>query len=352
MEILLELVSFTLKGIVVVVAIAAVFAIITARIGMSRKHEDKHGYLEIRRINDDLESFKDIVSDALDPDSRHPKVRRAKQKAKKKEQKAKLKARKAEKSSDTEEEQEKKPSVFVLDFRGDIEANDIKLLRNEINAIVQKSTSDDEVLVKVYSPGGLVHAYGLAASQLLRIKESGAKLIVAVDGVAASGGYMMACVADKIIAAPFAVIGSIGVMAEIPNFNRLLKKFDIDYDVHTAGKYKRTLSFFGENTEEGRKKFIEELDETHQLFREFVSTYRSEIDIEEISTGETWYGQRALDLKLVDEICTSDQYILTRSEDANILEVKWVLPKAPFERLTTSMASAVRRVFEQRPRIF
>ena len=109
-------------------------------------------------------------------------------------------------------------------------------------------------------------AYGLAASQMQRIRDKKLKLTVCVDKVAASGGYMMAVVADKIIAAPFAVLGSIGVLAQVPNFHRLLKKHDVDFEMLTAGKYKRTLTMFGENTDKGREKFQEDIEDTHVLF--------------------------------------------------------------------------------------
>jgi serine protease SohB len=178
-----------------------------------------------------------------------------------------------------------------------------------------------------------VHAYGLASSQLQRIKEHGIDLTVCVDKVAASGGYMMACVANKILAAPFAVLGSIGVVAQMPNFNRLLKKHDIDFELITAGEYKRTLTVLGENTKKGREKFVEEIEDIHLLFKEFVAEHRPELDIEKVATGEHWFGQRALDRGLVDELITSDEYIAQACETADVFEVKYVEKKPLPERL-------------------
>ncbi len=167
------------------------------------------------------------------------------------------------------------------------------------------------------------HSYGLASSQLERIRRRNIPLTICVDRVAASGGYMMACIANRLIAAPFALIGSIGVVAQIPNFHRLLKKNDVDYEVLTAGDYKRTLTMFGENTDKGREKFVEELEDTHSLFKEFVSEYRPQLDIEKVATGEVWFGRRALENQLIDQIETSDDYLFNLSEEADIYKVKY-----------------------------
>jgi serine protease SohB len=168
--------------------------------------------------------------------------------------------------------------------------------------------------------------------------------VVAVDKVAASGGYLMAAVANRIIAAPFAVLGSIGVVAQIPNVHRLLKRHDVDVEVLTAGKYKRTLTVLGENTEEGRQKFIEELEDVHRLFQDYVGTRRAQLDLDAVATGETWYGQQALDMKLVDDVLTSDEYLVQQSEHADIYEVRWVEHKRPLERIMAQMESSASRV--------
>lgn len=186
-----------------------------------------------------------------------------------------------------------KPCLYVLDFKGSMDAHEVTSLREEISAVLAAATPQDEVLLRLESPGGVVHGYGLAASQLERLRKGGIRLTVAVDKVAASGGYMMACVADRIVAAPFAIIGSIGVVAQIPNFHRLLKKNDIDVELHTAGQFKRTLTLFGENTEQGREKFREDLNETHELFKQFVHQQRPSLDIDSVATGEHWFGSQA-----------------------------------------------------------
>ncbi|MGK3627588.1 protease SohB, partial [Acinetobacter sp. A11] len=148
--------------------------------------------------------------------------------------------------------------IFVLDFKGDIQASAVENLREEITLILATAKAGrDRIVVRLESPGGMVHGYGLAAAQLVRLRDAGFHLTICVDKVAASGGYMMACIANEIIAAPFAIVGSIGVVAQVPNFNRLLKEHNVDFELYTAGQYKRTVTMFGENTPEGKAKFEE-----------------------------------------------------------------------------------------------
>ncbi|EPW3486810.1 protease SohB, partial [Cronobacter sakazakii] len=192
--------------------------------------------------------------------------------------------------------------------------------------------------------GGVVHGYGLAASQLQRLRERQIPLTIAVDKVAASGGYMMACVANNIVAAPFAIIGSIGVVAQIPNFNRLLKRNDIDIELHTAGQYKRTLTLLGENTEEGREKFREDLNETHHLFKEFVHSMRPSLDIDAVATGEHWYGVQAKEKGLVDEISTSDDLIIARMAEREVVSLRYMQRKRLMDRFTGSAAQSLDRL--------
>lgn len=212
----------------------------------------------------------------------------------------------------------KNQQVFVLDFDGDIKASAVKHLREEISTLISTANKGDEVVVRLESPGGLVHGYGLAAAQLVRLKDAGLKLTVCVDKVAASGGYMMACVADNIIAAPFAIIGSIGVVSQLPNFHKWLKNHDVDYEMFTAGDYKRTVTLFGENDDEDRAKYQEELEQTHELFKHFVNRYRAMLDLDKVATGEHWYGEDAVHLNLVDHLQTSDSYLLERMEDNEV----------------------------------
>lgn len=229
---------------------------------------------------------------------------------------------------------EQRKRVFVLDFIGDIKASETTQLREEISAILSIATKEDEVLLRLESPGGVVHGYGLAASQLQRIRDQGIPLTIAVDKVAASGGYMMACVADKILAAPFAIIGSIGVILQMPNFNKWLKKHNIEYEQVTSGEYKRTLTMFGENTDKGREKMQEELDDVHKLFKEFIQEHRPTVDIDKVGTGEHWFAKRALDLKLVDILQTSDQYLIDLSSTRDIYQVKYRIKKSLGQKLS------------------
>jgi serine protease SohB len=223
--------------------------------------------------------------------------------------------------------------VFVLRFQGDLRASAVAALREEVTAILTVATPNDEVVVILESPGGVVHGYGLAASQLQRFKDHGIALTVAVDKVAASGGYLMACVARRIIAAPFAILGSIGVVGQMPNFNRLLKSHDVDYELITAGEHKRTLTLFGENTEKGREKFREDIEITHTLFKDFVRTHRPDVDIERVSTGEHWYGLQALELKLVDAVRTSDDYLREAGAEADLYELTYIRKRRGLERI-------------------
>ena len=231
--------------------------------------------------------------------------------------------------------------VFVLNFNGDMAASGVEALRREISAVLGTASVGDEVVVRVESAGGMVHGYGLGASQLARIRSHGVSLTVAIDKVAASGGYLMAAVANRILAAPFAVVGSIGDVAQIPNVHRLLKKHDVDVEVLTAGRFKRTLDMLGENTEQGREKFREELQDVHALFQEYVANWRPALDVETVSTGEAWYGQRALDRALVDELTTSDEYLARACNDADVFEVCWVEPKRPIDKLLSQAAAAL-----------
>ena len=201
--------------------------------------------------------------------------------------------------------------IYVLDFKGDIQASAVENLREEITLILATAKAGkDRVVVRLESPGGAVHGYGLAAAQLVRLRDAGFHLTICVDKVAASGGYMMACIASEIISAPFAVVGSIGVVAQVPNFNRLLKEHHVDFELYTAGQFKRTVTMFGENTEEGKAKFEEELQQTHVLFKHFIEKYRPQLNVEKVATGEHWYGQDAKGLNLVDQLKTSDEYLL------------------------------------------
>jgi serine protease SohB len=224
--------------------------------------------------------------------------------------------------------------VFVLDFHGDMMASAVASLREEISAVLQVARDGDEAMLRLESAGGAVEGYGLAASQLARLRERKIPLTVAVDKVAASGGYLMACVGDRILAAPFAVVGSIGVVGQLPNFNRLLKKHDVEYELHTAGEFKRTLTLFGENTDEGRAKFRETLEDAHALFKAYIAQYRPQVELARVATGEHWFGTRALELKLVDRISTSDDWLLERSKAADLLELRYRRHRPWLERVT------------------
>ena len=323
LEFLIEYGLFLAKSVTILVAILVVIAVI---VGASQRHrESEAGHIEVRNLNESLEAITHNLKSVV----QNVELRKKEAKDEKKKAKAKQKDLKKEVKGG----HENRPRLFVLDFKGDVQASEVTGLREEITAILSIAEEADEVMVRLESPGGVVHGYGLAASQLQRVRNKSIPLTIAVDKVAASGGYMMACIANKIIAAPFALLGSIGVVAQIPNFHRLLQKNEIDVEVLTAGEYKRTLTLFGENTEKDREKFVSELEDVHRLFKEFVSSNRPVVNIDEVATGEAWFGMRALERDLVDELKTSDEYIIDQCADRDAFLVKYVLHKNKIDRL-------------------
>lgn len=330
MEFLYEYGMFLAKAITIVAAIVAVIIVVLAS---TVKHKSDKGELRITNLSEELEELKHGLKEEL---------------LSKKEFKAYEKQLKIdEKVKDKTEGDTSKGKVFVIDFKGSIDAAEVASLREEISAILAIAEKGDEVVVNVESGGGMVHGYGLASSQLDRLRQADIPLTVCVDKVAASGGYMMACVANKIYAAPFAIVGSIGVVAQLPNFNRLLKKHEIDYEQHTAGDFKRTLTVFGENTDEGRQKFQEELEETHVLFKAFVSKYRPELNLEKVATGEHWYGQQAIELGLVDEILTSDDVVMSLAKDRKVYKLRYQVKKKLADKIAHGASLSVNAIFNR-----
>jgi len=330
--------------------VAAIVVIITVAVSMGgRNKKSDKGHIEVTKLNEKFDHLRDSLRDAMLDDEEYKEFEKAEKKRLKEEKAQKKKAAKEasktkadEVSGDAAETEKKR--IFVLDFYGDIKASEVESLREEISTVLTLAKPTDEVVVKVESGGGMVHSYGLASSQLARITNKNIPLTVCVDKVAASGGYMMACVANKIIAAPFAILGSIGVVAQLPNFHKLLKKNDIDYEMFTAGEYKRTVTMFGENTEKGRAKFVEELEDTHVLFKEFVSEHRPQVDVIKVATGEVWFGRRAKDVNLIDELQTSDEYLFAQAETADIYEVEFTYKKSLPEKLGFAAQAAVDRL--------
>jgi serine protease SohB len=348
MEYLAEYGLFFAKLLTVLVGIIVII-IMLAGVRMREKSRSGAGHLEIRHWNEKIRDLKQalqsqvLTKDDLKNELKTEKAEaKAKAKAEKKQKKQTDKKTDSPAADDADATAPDQPNrVYVVNFHGDMRAMAVDGLREEITAILSLAGSADEVVIRIESGGGMVHAYGLAASQLQRIKQKGINLTVCVDKIAASGGYMMACVADKIVAAPFAIIGSIGVVAQLPNFHRLLKKHDIDYELLTSGEYKRTLTMLGENTDKGRAKFQQELEDIHVLFKDFVIEHRSALDIEKTATGEIWFGTRALECGLVDELATSDAYLVSRCDTAEVYEVKYVEKKPLQDRIGVSFQSAL-----------
>lgn len=383
MEYIYEYLVFLAQAVTVVVALLVIISAL-ASLGIKHQHEDQGGALQVVKLNDRVKEMRHVMEASVLPPGLVKKQHKAEAKADSKATKAQEQALKnAAKSEpiraqeatptasgerqaggqdaeeqDIEEETsgvdtpvahpaEKKPErIFFLHFEGDPRASAVERLRREINAVLTLATSGDEVVVSVESPGGMVPNYGLAASQLARFRDHDIPLTVVVDKVAASGGYLMAVVANRIVSAPFALVGSIGVVAQIPNVHRLLKRNDVDVEILTAGKYKRTLTVLGENTQEGRDKFLEELEDVHALFQEFVADFRPGLELERVATGEAWFGKRALELNLVDQLATSDEILLAACNHSDVFLVTWQDHKKPIERLLGRVNGVLERAEE------
>ena len=321
MDLLVAYGFFLLKVITVLLVILIPILMISSST-KHRKETDK-GRIIVKNLSDKLEEIGVTLKSAeMDPKA-YKSFLKERNKKKKKENKGKP-----------------KEIVYVLDFKGDIQASAVDKLKQEINAIIASQVKCKEVVVKVESGGGSAYAYGLCAAELKRLVDNKIKLTVCIDKIAASGGYLMSCVATKIVAAPWAIVGSIGVIAQLPNFHRLLKKLDIDIEMHTAGKFKRTLTTLGENTKQGREKFISELEDLHVVFKDFVKENRSKIQVAKVSTGEVWQGEKAKKLGLIDEIGTSDDYLLKLASKFKLLEIQY-FEKKPFTARIGSAAEVI-----------
>ena len=313
---------FLLKAITIVVAIVVVI-IVAASAGRKAGHEG----LEVENLNKKYRRLADTLRDAV---------------SSKDEQKKAAKARKKQDKAESKEPSAR-PRSFVIHFKGDLKASAVASLREEISAILDVANEEDEVIVCLENHGGMVHEHGLAASQLSRIRDHNIPLVVCVDKVAASGGYLMACVASKIYAAPFAIIGSIGVIAQLPNFNRMLDSHGVDFEQITAGEHKRTVTMFGKNTDEDRAKLKEELEDVHVLFKDAIAKYRADLDLDKVATGEHWYGTRALDLGLTDEISTSDELLGEKAIDRDLYLVEYKIKQPLQKRLMGNVDSALEK---------
>lgn len=324
MEIIWEVLAFGGKVCLVTIGVVVILLVLGQVLMRLRPAKER---LEITNYNEKVLAHSDAIREVIsDP------------KAFKKELKLRDKSEKKLNPSE-------KKHIFVLDFEGDIAATDVTTLREEVTAILASARpAKDEVVLRLESSGGMVHAYGLAAAQLLRFKQNKIPLTICVDKVAASGGYMMACMADQLLAAPFAIVGSVGVIAQVPNVHRVLQKHDIDYEEITAGDFKRTISVFAEITPKGRQKFVEQIEDTHHLFKEYVKSFRPQLNLDQIATGEYWFGTRALALQLVDRLQSSDDYLFSQRELARILEIKIESKRSFGERLSEKFAQISERV--------
>lgn len=324
METLSQIGIFAAKGFIILLIIGLVVLLVLL---VAQKAQALKSQLHLENLNDQYKLFENSLKMMVLGD------KELKQEFKK------LKA--TEKELDLN--RSKRPRLYVIDFEGDIRAEAGNHLRHEVSAVLTLARQEDEVLVRVESPGGVVHGYGFCASQLARIRDSKIPLTVAVDKVAASGGYMMAAVANKIICAPFAIVGSVGVLAQVPNLHRLLKKMNIDYQEYTAGEFKRTVSLLGEITPQGETKFKEQLEQTHLLFKEHIKAFRPNLDLQRVANGEYWYGHQALALGLIDEVKTSDDYLMAARQRAEIIKVSYKTKKSISERFSHILGAAAEK---------
>lgn len=327
LEALTQLGIFTAEAIIITLLI--LFLLIAFFMLLAKGKEKTKGKLVVKNLNHQYEETTEILLAETLP---------------KKKFKQFLKTRKSEEKAKHKNEQPCK-NIFVLTFHGDMKASAVSSLAEEVTALLNIATPNDEVLLRLESAGGVVHGYGLAAAQLMRIRAQQIPLVIAIDKIAASGGYLMACVANKILSAPFAIIGSIGVVVQLPNFHRLLKDKHIDFELHTAGEFKRTITLFGENTKEGKEKLQDEIEDIHGLFKNLIQEYRQQIDIDKVATGEHWLGQQALSLKLVDEIKTSDDYLFEQSKKAQLFEVQYEVKKPLLARLSSTASLMREKLF-------
>ena len=333
MEFLTEYGLFLAKTVTLALAVLFVFILILSNAARHKGDGRDKGTIHVLNLNDEMDFMKDeIRHEVLDPD-----FMKAEHKAEKKREKGERKARAKDPVSVPE-----KKRIYVLDFDGDTHASQVDELRHVITAVLGVVRPElDEVLLRLESPGGMVHAYGLAASQLARLRKRKVALTICVDKVAASGGYMMACIANKLLAAPFAYIGSIGVLVQLPNVHRLLKDNKVDFEMITAGEYKRTLTTFGENTDKDREKVQQDVDEMHTLFKDFIHEFRPALDIATVATGEVWTGTQALANGLIDAIDTSDEWLLEQSKDAELYAVSWEHKRKFAEKLSSWLEGAM-----------
>jgi serine protease SohB len=326
-EFFVEYGLFLLKVATIVISIMVVIAF-GAAVGRKGQQEG----LEVESLNEKFRGLAHSLRKAVLGKSDRKHADKAEKQRRKQAQKA---------SSD-------RPKSYVIDFKGDLKATAVQCLREEVSAVLAVATDKDQIVVRLENHGGIVHEHGLAASQLARIREAGIPLIICVDKVAASGGYLMACVANTIYAAPFAILGSIGVLAQIPNFNRLLDNHGVDFELITAGQYKRTVTMFGENTDEDRDKLKQDLDDVHSLFKDAVSRYRPSLDLDRVATGEYWYGTRALELGLADDLKTSDELLQELSEARDLYQISYKAKQPLKKKLIANIDAAVEKAVDLR----
>ncbi|MDP3296608.1 MAG: signal peptide peptidase SppA [Thermodesulfovibrionia bacterium] len=173
-----------------------------------------------------------------------------------------------------------------------------------------KDSSIKAVVIRIDSPGGAVAPAQEIYKEIVKLKKE-KKVVASMGSVAASGGYYIACPADKIVANPGTLTGSIGVIMEIPNIEGLMKKIGVETKVIKSGKHKDIASMFKSMTEEERKILQSVLDDVHDQFIRAVSEGRNMKyeNIKELADGRIFTGKKAKELGLVDTLGNLDDAV-------------------------------------------
>jgi serine protease SohB len=330
----LDIAAFAVKAFLIVAAVGGLAALL---LRLTRGESPQGAEIRVRSLDERYDSMRD----ALNEEILDKKARKAFAKARKKDAKEAAKAGASGKR------------LYVLSFKGDVRASAVRRLAAEIDAVLTAARPElDEVVLRIESPGGTVTGYGLGAAQVTRLRDHKIRVTASVDQVAASGGYLMACAADRIVAAPFAMIGSIGVVAQLPNLHRLLKKNDIDFEELTAGEFKRTVSMLGEITPAGREHFRGKLDATHEAFKLFVRQRRPDADLAAVANGDVWLASEALGLGLVDALSTGDDLLFHARGEARLFEVAAGERKTLLQQALGGLGFSAQRAIERVARHF
>lgn len=225
----------------------------------------------------------------------------------------------------------------VLRFEGDTMATGRQDFARMVDEVLHNKERIQRVIVVVNSPGGGVSVYGQMFAGMERMRNAGVDVTACVDTYAASGGYLMSVPAQRIIAAPFAMVGSIGVVSEFMNFNKLLRRLGVEPMTITAGELKRTVTPLSEVTEENKAAYKAQLEAIHRQFIAVVKKYR-EVDADRVCTGNHWTAAESVELKLnlVDGLATSQEYLFEANQTEDLVTISKL--QNPYEKSVLGLA--------------